>query len=107
MGMTGAMTADAAGQTERIRHFGSGGAALAYFDYERDARGDVLHIARLDGLTTYYDYDGVRRLTYENWKEPGAARCMGLRTSMILRATGLPARSSAWRRTGIIMTPMP
>ena len=60
---------DAVGRTERIRHLGSAGAALAYFDYSHNARGDVAKIARLDGLTTYYDYDEVGRLTYENWKE--------------------------------------
>ncbi len=60
---------DAVGRTERIRHLDSGGSALAYFDYSRDARGDITKIARLAGLTTYYDYDSVGRLTYEDWKE--------------------------------------
>lgn len=47
--------------------------ALPYFDYSHDARGEITKIARLDGLTTYYDSDAVGRLTYETSKDAGGA----------------------------------
>jgi YD repeat-containing protein len=64
---------DKAERAKAIRHFKSDGTALAYFEYGRDGRGNIVWIGRLGGLTTYYSYDEADRLASETWKDAGGS----------------------------------
>jgi YD repeat-containing protein len=64
---------DEAERARAIRHFKSDGTALAYFEYGRDGRGNIVRIGRLGGLTTYYSYDEADRLASETWKDAGGS----------------------------------
>jgi len=68
---------DKAERVSSIRHFDDADAPLAYFDFGRDGRGNITHIARLDGETSYYGYDDADRLASETWKDSGGSTIYG------------------------------
>jgi YD repeat-containing protein len=55
----------------------SDGTPLVYFEFDRDAVGDIISSRRENADVVYYSYDAVRRLTGETWRDSGGSLIYG------------------------------
>ena len=68
-GMVSFANFDNASRISSLRYATSAGAAIAYFDYSRDAAGRITAIGRETDLAVYYSYDKVDRILAETWRK--------------------------------------